>query len=110
VNQRAIALVREGMKAAELSRQELAKRSGVPDGTIAGLFAGTKPIYVDQLVAFAVALKADQAAWMRELERVEKAKRQSATVTELPTNPKPPNDAQTRMAARGSQKNPRADG
>ena len=50
-----------------MNRQQLAEASGVPDGTLAGLLAGTKPMYVDQIVGLALALDIEPAAWMEEL-------------------------------------------
>lgn len=68
INRLAVSLVREALSTSSLTRQELSARSGVPEGTIAGLLAGTKPIYVDQLVALGAALGADWEDWLGVLE------------------------------------------
>lgn len=77
VHEAAIALLKDLFEKSELNRDELAKKAGVPAGTLAGLFAGTKPLYADQLVALAHALGADGAEVMRQLEAVHVAQRRA---------------------------------
>lgn len=66
-NVRLVELVREAFAASDYNRAELALASGVPDGTLAKIFAGRAPVYADQLVGLADALGADLAAWVREV-------------------------------------------
>lgn len=66
-NKRAVELIKAAYDRSGMNRDELAERSGVPSGTLAGIFAGTKPVYSEQLVALADALGESIEAWAREM-------------------------------------------
>ena len=72
-NRRAIEIVRAAFARSHMTRQELAKESGIPDGSLAGLFAGTKPLYAEQLVGLAVALGLDVTELASEMDAARRA-------------------------------------
>jgi transcriptional regulator with XRE-family HTH domain len=66
-NRRLAGLIKEAFEASPMNRAELAEASGVPEGTLAGILAGTKPIYAEQMVGLAEALGAPLGEWVREM-------------------------------------------
>lgn len=63
-NRRLAQLIRDALAASAMSRLQLADASGVPDGTLSGILAGSKPIYAEQLAGIAHALDANVAEWI----------------------------------------------
>lgn len=57
-----------------MNRAELAERSGVPDGTISGIFAHKRPVYADQIFSLALALDIP----LEEVQRVSLAAQSAA--------------------------------
>lgn len=79
-NQRLAALVRETRKARGMTRAELADRARLPDGTLSGVEAGTKPIYAEQMVLLADALNVPVDEWVREMLDARKGAEENAGI------------------------------
>jgi len=66
-NRRLAELVRGEFEKSPMNRAELAERSGVPAGTLAGIMNGTKPIYAEQLALLSEALGVPPEKWIKEM-------------------------------------------
>lgn len=104
MNQRVVALMRSAFEDSDLDRAELARRSGVPAGTLSNLFTGNRPVYVEQLIAIARALGADPGAWLNELaeEGDELAERRSRRLSEAAPTVKRPRVAKKSQEQAGA--------
>lgn len=66
-NRRLVELIKAAFESSNMNRAELAELSGVPEGTLAGIFAGTKPVYAEQVAYLADALGQSVDDWARQM-------------------------------------------
>lgn len=66
-NRRVVELIRSACKDSGMRRDEIAEKSGVPDGTLGNILAGRRPVYVEQMIALARALDVDARNWIAVL-------------------------------------------
>lgn len=81
INLRALELIREAFKDANITQETLAARSGVPRSTIANLLTETRTVNVDVFVRLARAFGGGKVTqWAAELEQLERTRQRRVGV------------------------------
>jgi len=65
----AVTILRDAFASSTMNRADLSTASGVPEGTLSGIFAGTKPLYVAQFLRLVAALELDIAEVADQVEK-----------------------------------------
>lgn len=89
-NRRVVELIRSACKDSGMRRDEIAEKSGVPEGTLGNILAGRRPVYVEQMIGLARALNVDARDWIAVLaQKDELQKRRDARASSDPTSSVP---------------------